>query len=412
MEFRKHQLDNGLQIVAECNPQAYTTAVSFMVRTGSRDESENIAGVSHFLEHMVFKGTPTRTADDVNQQFDELGAEHNAWTTKENTVYYAVMLPEFQQQIVELWADVLRPSLREEDFETEKKVIVEEIRMYEDQPPFCADERCERNFYGHHPLGNSVLGTIQSVEDLDVGAMRDYFRAQYSPSNVIVAAAGKVDFEDLVRTIERCCGAWEPFEVNRNVVPANPCEGFEVVQKKTSAQEYVIQLSDGPPAGDPQRFAAYVLASLVGDSGGSRFYWELLHTGRAEQASLYFYEYDGAGLFATWLCCHPDEAAENLQAIQDVFRDVQKNGFSEDELARAKTKFNSRMVLVSERPQSRMTSVGLNWMRQGEYRSVKQDLDDYNAVTLADVSAVMAKYPFSRNNSIAIGPLADLARPT
>ncbi len=136
MEFRKHQLDNGLQIVAECNPQAYTTAVSFMVRTVLRDESENIAGVSHFLEHMVFKGTPTRTADDVNQQFDELGAEHNAWTTKENTVYYAVMLPEFQQQIVELWADVLRPSLREEDFETEKKVIVEEIRMYEDQPPF------------------------------------------------------------------------------------------------------------------------------------------------------------------------------------------------------------------------------------------------------------------------------------
>ncbi|MDH3719805.1 MAG: insulinase family protein [Planctomycetota bacterium] len=411
MEFRKHQLQNGLQIVAECNPQAYTTAVCFMVRTGSRDESPDVAGVSHFLEHMVFKGTPTRSADEVNRQFDELGAEHNAWTTKENTVYYAVMLPEYQREIVELWADVMRPSLREEDFETEKQVIIEEIRMYEDQPPFCADERCEKNFFGEHPLGNSVLGSVDSISNLQVDAMRQYFRAQYSPRNIIVAAAGKIDFDELVRTIERECGAWEPFDVGRELAAPQPRDGFEVVEKTSATQEYVIELASGPSATDPRRFAAYMLANLIGDGSGSRLYWELLHTGHAEQASLYYYEYDGAGVLATWLCCEPEEAVENLRRIQDVYREAEQNGFSEAELARAKTKFNSRMVLASERPQSRMASVGMNWLRRGEYRSIKQDLDEYNAVTLDDVAQVLAAFPITRHNTIAIGPLAEVQPP-
>ncbi|NIL98763.1 MAG: insulinase family protein [Planctomycetales bacterium] len=411
MKFRQQQLDNGLQIVAECNPQAYTAAVCFMVRTGARDETPEVAGVSHFLEHMVFKGTPTRSADDVNQRFDDLGAEHNAWTTKEHTAYYAVMLPEYQEEIVELWADVMRPSLREEDFETEKQVIIEEIRMYEDQPPFCADERCEKNFFGSHPLGNSVLGSVETIRNLDVDTMRQYFRARYSPQNMIVAAAGKIDFDNLVGTLQRECGDWEPFEVQRQLVPPQPHDGFEVVQKATATQEYVIELATGPSATDPRRFAAYMLANLLGDGSGSRLYWELLHTGCAEQASLHYYEYDGVGVLGTWLCCEPEDAAENLRRIQEVYRQAEKEGFSEAELARAKMKFNSRMVLASERPQSRMASVGMNWLRRGEYRSVKQDLDEYNAVTLRDVAEVLAEFPLTRHNTIAIGPLADVQPP-
>nr|NIP86327.1 insulinase family protein [Planctomycetales bacterium] len=315
MEFREHQLANGLQVVAECNPQAHTAAVCFMVRAGSRDEGPEVAGVSHFLEHMVFKGTPTLTAEEVNRRFDELGAEHNAWTTKENTVYYAVMLPEYQREIVELWADVLRPwpSLREEDFDTEKQVILEEIRMYEDQPPFCADEKCEKNFFGDHPLGNSVLGSIDSIRDLRVDAMRDYFRTHYSPRNIIVAAAGKIDFDQLVQTVQRRCGGWESFEVQRELTPPCPRAGFEVVHKATAAQQYVMGLSPAPAATDTRRFAADMLATLVGDSSGSRLYWELLHPGHVEQASLHYYEYDGAGVLASWLCCEPQEAAANLR---------------------------------------------------------------------------------------------------
>src|SRR5512147_2626803 len=148
MQFHHHTLPNGLEIIAECNADAHSAAVGFFVRTGARDENDAIAGVSHFLEHMLFKGTPSRSPDDVNRQFDEMGAHYNAFTNEENTVFYAAVLPEQHGQALELLADILRPSLREEDFVTEKKVILEEIQMYEDQPPFGADEKCRAAFFG------------------------------------------------------------------------------------------------------------------------------------------------------------------------------------------------------------------------------------------------------------------------
>ena len=162
MEYRQHRLDNGLEILAECNPQAYTSAFGYFVRTGSRDETAAIGGVSHFLEHMVFKGTPNRSAAHVNLELDEMGSSSNARTSEESTIYHSLVLPEFQTPMVELLSDIMRPSLREEDFETEKQVIIEEIKMYDDQPPYGGYERIMREFYGDHPLGNSVLGTTET----------------------------------------------------------------------------------------------------------------------------------------------------------------------------------------------------------------------------------------------------------
>jgi predicted Zn-dependent peptidase len=193
LEFRKQALANGLQIVAECNDEAHSTAVGFFVETGARDESDDVSGVSHFLEHMMFKGTPTRTADDVNREFDEMGAHYNAFTSEEHTVYYAAVLPEHQTTAVELLADILRPSLREEDFNTEKQVIVEEIRMYQDQ-----DDRVKQAFFGPHPLARSVLGTAQSIRELPVEKMRAYFDRRYSPDNITLVGSGRIDFQRLV----------------------------------------------------------------------------------------------------------------------------------------------------------------------------------------------------------------------
>ena len=209
MEFLRHTLPNGLEIVAERNAAAYSTAVGFFVRTGARDESDAVAGVSHFLEHMMFKGTPSRSADDVNREFDEMGAHYNAFTNEENTVYYAAVLPEHQDRAVELLADILRPSLREDDFNTEKQVILEEIQMYEDQPPFGADDKCRAMHYGPHPLGRSVLGTAESVGQLPVAAMREYFRRRYSPENIVLAGAGRIDFDALTALAGRLCGGWQ-----------------------------------------------------------------------------------------------------------------------------------------------------------------------------------------------------------
>ncbi|MDG2208224.1 MAG: pitrilysin family protein, partial [Pirellulales bacterium] len=368
MQFREHKLDNGLHIVAECNADAHSIAVAFCVNTGARDETSEVAGVSHFLEHMVFKGTDSLSVDDVNQRFDQHGAEYNAWTGKEHTCYYAVSLPEHQDAMVRLWCELMRPALRETDFDTEKQVILEEIRMYDDQPPFGADEACEEDFYGDHPLANRVLGTEQSVTDLRVDAMRHYFQSHYTPENIVVAAAGNIDFQALLSAVEEHCGAWAQHPGARGMHNLDARSRQRVIQRPATAQQYVIQLSGGPDSHDSQRYAAHLLVNLLGDSSGSRLYWELLHPGLAEQISAHYYEYEDAGLIMTWMCCEPDAVEKNLNKIRSLYEEVQRSGFKEEELRRAKTKINSRLVLSGERPQNRMLSVGLGWMRDGCYR--------------------------------------------
>jgi predicted Zn-dependent peptidase len=360
---------------------------------------------------MVFKGTESLSVEDVNRRFDQLGAEYNAWTGKEHTTYYAVSLPEYQEEIVCLWSGLMRPALREEDFETEKQVIIEEIRMYEDQPPFGADELCEQDYYGTHPLANRVLGTVESIERMDVEAMRAYFQLHYSPQNMVFACAGRVDFDLLLATLEQQCGHWHPFPVERFVQPVHPQQRRQLIQRAATSQQYLIRLSNGPDGHDPLRYAAHLLVSLLGDGSGSRLYWEVLHPGLAEQVSTNYYEYDDAGLIMTWLCCDPESAERNLGLITEVYQKATAEGFTAAELERAKTKLNSRLVLAGERPQNRMMGIGLNWIRHKEYCPIREDIAKFDAVSLDDIAAVIKGYPLLECSSITVGPLEQIGWP-
>ncbi|HEY2760538.1 MAG TPA: pitrilysin family protein [Pirellulales bacterium] len=409
MQFQTATLKNGLQIVAECDDAAYSTALGFFVNTGARDETSDVSGVSHFLEHMVFKGTPRRSAEDVNREFDEMGAHYNAFTSEENTVYYAAVLPEFQHSAVELLADIMRPSLREEDFTTEKQVILEEIKMYDDQPPFGADDKCRATFFLNHPLGQSVLGSAASVGSLSVDQMRGYFNRRYSPHNICLVGAGKIDFAALCQSAENLCGEWPAIESNRVLPPAAPQEAFKLIQKDSAAQEYVLMMSPGPAAKDSDRYAAKILATILGDDSGSRLYWGLVDPGLAEHCSLHHHEYQGAGMFLTYMSCDPQEAAENLSRIKSVFSLEDGGEITQAELDQAKSKINSRVVLSGERPRGRLFTVGANWIQRQEYRRVRDDLDAIEAIKLADLAAVRQKYPLVRSTTFAVGPLAEMA---
>ena len=411
MQFQNHKLDNGLEILAECNGDAHSTALGFFVKTGARDETDPVSGVSHFLEHMVFKGTPHRSADDVNREFDEMGAHYNAFTSEENTVYYAAVLPEYQDAAVDLLADIMRPALRDEDFNTEKNVILEEIKMYEDQPPFGADDKCRAAHFGPHPLGKSVLGSSDSIRQLSVEQMRDYFRRRYSPKNITLVGAGRIDFDKLVKRADELCGAWEPFPAPREMPPIPAAGSFHVVTKESATQEYAIQLAHGPTATDGDRHAAKLLATVLGDDSGSRLYWELVDSGRAEQCSLGHYDYQGAGIFMTYMSCDPEDTAENLQTILDLYRRAERDGITAAELALAKSKVNSRVVLASEKPRSRLFNVGFNWICREEYRTIRDDLDAIEAVTVAQAVAVLAKHPLTRSTTYVVGPLKTVAAP-
>src|SRR5947209_11581475 len=270
LPFHTQQLSNGLRIIGETSPSARSVALGFFVRTGARDETADVSGVTHFLEHMIFKGTPHRTALDVNRDFDRIGAHYNAFTSEENTVFYAAVLPEYLPATVDILADILRPSLRVEDFDMEKNVIIEEIGMYEDQPMWSAYDHAKRLYFAEHPLGNSILGTPDSIRALKRDQMHAYFERRYVAPNITVVAAGNFDWQNLMALAEKQCGGWDAGPVGRQGVRESPGSGqFKVLAKPKVAQEHVFLISPGPAADSPLRHAADTLAMVIGDDSGS-----------------------------------------------------------------------------------------------------------------------------------------------
>jgi predicted Zn-dependent peptidase len=408
LKFREYTLDNGLTIIAECNPHAYSTAIGYFVNTGSRDEDSSVAGVSHFLEHMVFKGTPNRSAEDVNRELDEIGSHSNAFTSEEHTVYYAAVVPEYQTNVVDLLADILRPSLRTEDFETEKLVIVEEIHKYDDQPPFGAHEACMANYFGPHPLGQNILGTVDSVSALTPEQMRAYFEQRYSPQNITLAAAGNVDFEQLIRDAEKHCGHWQSFSTQRTVLPPTPQKSTSVIQRDNTAQQYIVQISGAPGAKDSHRYGHRLIASIYGDETGSRLFWALVDTGLAEYAGAATYEFDECGIMMTFLSCNPELVADNLEVLRTIQTELTEKGITADELELAKSKVCSQSVRRAERPMNRLFSVGNGWLQQHKYRTVAESVQSYRSVTQTDINELLRRYPLHENSTVGAGPLAEL----
>ena len=409
MHFHHETLDNGLPIIAEVNPRAVSTAIGFFVRTGSRDETPNVSGVSHFLEHMAFKGNDRYCADDVNRIFDEIGAKYNASTSEEVTLFYAAVLPEYVDRAFELLAALLYPSLRDDDFETEKQVILEEIGMYDDMPAFVAHEHAMRAHFGTHPLGMSILGPPESIRDLTAERMRAYHRARYCAPNITLAAAGQIDPAHLRSLAERYCGQWPSGSPARDTSVAAPAGGREIITRDTILQQHVTLMSAAPPASSELRFAADLLAVIVGDTQGSRMYWELVDPGHAEAAELNFNDYDGTGAWISYLCCRPEQTADNLQRLREMFTRLAEDGVTADELLQSQNKVASRIVIQSERPMGRLSSLGGNWLYRQEYRSVQDDLAELRSITRNQIQDVLRDYPLMPTSLVGVGPLTDLA---
>lgn len=408
MKFHQAKLGNGLQIVAELNPNVHSVALGFFVRTGARDETPDVSGVSHFLEHMAFKGNGEYTADDVNRIFDEVGAKYNASTSEEVTLFYGAILPEYLPTTFKILATILYPSLRQEDFDMEKNVILEEISMYEDQPTFTAYEKAMQTHFDGHPLGQSILGTIDSITALTSEQMRAYHGQQYKAGNIVLAVAGNTDWAEVLRLAEEYCSGWPAGQTDRPIDEARPSGGQLLITKDGNLQEHVMQMAPAPPATSPLRFAAELLSVIVGDDSGSRLYWQLVDPGHAEAAEMGFNEYDGSGTYLTFLSCDPGSTAENLERIGAIYEAVNQDGVTEAELQLAKNKVASRIVLRSERPMGRLSSLGSNWVYRQEYRTVEDDLHALNSLTTADIRKLLAAYPLAQTTTAAVGPLKAL----
>ena len=410
MQFRHEQLPNGLDIVAEVSEAAHSASLGFFVKTGARDEHESISGVSHFLEHMVFKGTDTLSAEDINLRFDSMGASSNAFTSEEDTVYYAAVLPEKQHDALELLSAMMRPALREDDFITEKQVILEEIKMYDDQPPFGADDRCRALFFKNHPLAQSVLGSTSSIESLQVEAMREYHQKRYSSNNLVLAASGAVDFESLIKRAHRLCGEWKPSPPSNRKVSfsSSQCEAVtDVITREQAALEYAVRMSPGPAEDTNDRFAAKLLAMIIGDDSGSRLYWDLVDSGRAEHAACHHHDFLDAGIFVTQLSCEPETTHSLLDRIVEIYQGAEDD-LSTNEVDQARNKLLSRVVLAGERPRQRLFSLGLEWAHLSRYRSVSDDLATLDTISREDLHRILAEWHLPASSSTVLaGPLSN-----
>ena len=408
MKFEHTTLSNGLNVIAEINPSVHSVAFGFFVRTGARDETPEVAGVSHFLEHMVFKGTDRYSALDVNRIFDEVGARYNASTSEETTLFYAAILPEYMPETFELLADIMYPSLRDDDFAMEKNVILEEIGMYEDMPAFAACEKLMELHFVQHPLSHSILGSVESITALTAEQMRQYHREHYLTGNMTLVVAGNVDWSTVVELAEKHCQHWPAGTLNRDTREARPTGGMLLFPKSGANQENIAQMAPAPPSQSPLRYAAEILTVIVGDDVNSRLYWELIEPGLADAAEVSYYEYDGCGSYMTFLSCNPEDVTENLERIARVYEQINREGVTADELEQAKNKVASRIVLRSERPMGRLSALGGNWLYRQEYRSVEDDLQTLQELTIDDIRELLNAYPLGQQSTVAIGPLQEL----
>lgn len=390
-KFKTHILPNGLQLLGEINPSNVSSSIGFFVKTGARDESGPESGVSHFLEHMMFKGTPTRSALDINLQLGSLGAQANAFTSEENTVYYSAVIPEKFGEMQELLSDMLRPSLDPGEFATEKNVILEEIALYQDRPHFYLFEKAFQDYFTGHTAGNSVLGSHESISALTQPQMKEYFDRRYSPSNIVLVATGNFNWELFVAHAEEQCGGWINFETGRETPPFVGKPTQKTFTKKNLSHSHAVRIAPGCSAQDPSRYALSLLSLILGDSSGSRMYWELVDKGIADSASCDSDERDGTGTFMVYVSTEPNRLDEVLDISNTIMATPRE--FSDADLERAKSKIISKVVLDGELPMGRLMSLGLEWNYRRETTPLANTIAKIRAVTRNDIEMALEKYP-------------------
>jgi predicted Zn-dependent peptidase len=402
--FVEAHLANGLRIVMEVMPQVHSAAAGFLVNTGSRDETPDLAGVSHFLEHMCFKGTARRNWRTINIAFDEMGSYYNAFTSKERTFYFGwVPAREIDSQI-ELLADMMQSVLPGEEFDVEKGVILEEIAMSKDSIEHTAWDLVHERLYPGHPLAWSVLGTEESVKALTRDRMYGYLRQRYSPGNIILVVTGRIDPDRIVAAAERVCGGWEPVEVDGERRPPTFSPGTAVQQVERFNQQAIGFAYPAPAAGHPDSEVVRAIASILGGDN-SRFYWDIIQTGLALQAGVYWVAYADCGLLMLDGLCGPEKAEEFSRALEREAAKISRDGVVQTEVQRVKNRRRTGLAVEAEAAYHRLIEVVEDLCEFGRPRTVQERLAEVDAVTIDRIANYLREWPIQGEGFfLSLGP--------
>jgi predicted Zn-dependent peptidase len=398
----------GVRVITEAVPSVRSVALGLWVRTGSRDEAPEEAGVSHFLEHLLFKGTDRHSAIEISELFDGMGAATNAATSKESTHLYARLLDEHTEEAFRLLSEMLiAPSLPPEEVDSEREVVLEEIAMYEDEPSDRVHDVLAAAVHGDHPLGRRVLGTAEVIGSIPVPQITRYHRDRYTQPNLVVAAAGHLDHDEIVELARVHLGAPAG---QRNGLPAdeeaNGVQPRFIFQRKDTEQYHLCFGGPGIARGDERRFALGVLDAIFGGSTSSRLFREVREKrGLAYAVGSYTEQYADTGMVAMYLGTRADNVREGCEIIGRELACLGDEGITAEELERAKEHVKGRMVLSLEATATRMARIARSSLFDVPLLSLDEMLARVEAVTEEDVAALVAElYDPESLSAAGIGP--------
>jgi len=408
--YEKTRLDNGIRILTERIENVRSVSFGIWIGAGSRDEPAKISGISHFIEHLMFKGTPTRSSREIAEHFESMGAELNAFTAKESTTYYSRMQDEHLPDGVEVLADMLENStFNEKDIKAERQVVLEEIGLHDDSPDELIHDLFGDCMFSSHPLGKRILGNRKTVTNIKRNDILDFYNNTYSSQDLVVSAAGHLEHEKVVELVKHYFAKTGKSSFKRKTESISEKSKL-VLQKRKTEQAHVCLGFLGLSATDKDRFVVSVLDNILGGGMSARLFWEIREK-RGLAYSVYSYHsvHTETGAFCMYAGTSPKNVKEVIKIMKDLIDDIKTNEVSDKELNRAKNHIKGQLVLGLESTNHRMMRLGKSELaQQGKIYSVDELIEKINAVTKDDILRLASKLFSDDSLSMAaIGPFSE-----
>jgi predicted Zn-dependent peptidase len=406
-------LPSGLRIVTEEERSVRSAAFGIWVNVGSRDESLSTAGASHFLEHLLFKGTKTRTSLEISSSIEAVGGETNAFTSKEYTCFYARVIDKDLPLAVNVISDLITSSVvKPADVDAERKVVLEEIAMRDDDPSDLIHDLFLEKYYGDTPLGRPILGTVESINEMSRSTVFNYYRKRYRPQDLVVAVAGNIKHKEVVHLVEDALGKDNfldqpkaDYEIRSSGPVKVPGRGQVTLLDRKTEQAHIVYGVEGVARNDKRRFALSILATALGGGMSSRLFQEIREKrGLAYSTYAYSQQFAGSGVLSFYVGCKPDRAIEATKIIQDILHDVAEKGLTQEEILRAKGAVSGSLVLSQEDTGSRMTRIGKSELVYGEIMSFDQILQEIADVTPDQIKEIARQSLPTSPTLAVVGP--------
>ncbi len=412
MSVRRTVLPSGLRIVTEEVSSVRSAAVGIWVNIGSRDEAPATAGASHFLEHLLFKGTPRRNALEISSAIESVGGEMNAFTSKEYTCFYARVIDTDLPMAVDVISDLITSSIvTAEDVDAERKVVLEEIAMRDDDPSDLVHDLYAETYYGDTALGRPILGTIDSINNMSRNTVFNYYKKRYLPQDLVVAVAGNIKHKRVVAMVEEALSRDNFLDVQGTpqIRPNTPIkrgkQGRVGIIYRKSEQAHMFYGMEGVARNDDRRFTMGVLSSALGGGMSSRLFQEIREKrGLAYSVYSYAQQFAGSGQIGFYAGCNPSKATEVINIIQEVLADVASNGMSHEEIERAKGAVRGSLVLSQEDSASRMSRIGKSEIVYGDIMGFDEILKAVARVTPEDVRVIASEFLTKTPTLGVVGP--------